>query len=206
VDDWLGRLETLELAPFELDPTVGFFPSGLALRVESAAGVQGGRLGGVMDGGHAFQRAEEEVVGLVPDWVAELITLPQQSFLSLELQTLDEVEQVRLSLRHGTRRLDYRRDEVGLWHLGEDETEAQELTPVLDPLLFLRAEAYLPAESELNESIAVVFTDLGGQEHSFEVGLAIREGEPRAAISVGGSKSLASTRTLHQSLLALFPR
>jgi hypothetical protein len=206
VDDWLGRLETLEVGPFQLDGRAPWKDTSGSLYVESAEGTQGGQLGLTVDGLAPFLREDEEVVGAVPDWVVELVHQPRESFLSLELLTLDEVEQVGLVLARPDARLEYRRDGRGLWHLGDAEEEALELTPVLDPLLFLRAERYLDDEPALGAPISVTFLDYQGGEVSFEVGLGALDGGQQAVIAMGGARVLAGDKELHQRLLALFDR
>ncbi len=216
VEEWLGKLETLEVERFllEEDPAVGPAPASvearMSLHVETPSGLQGGRLGALRAGDEGemrrlYRRDGDEVEGLLPTWTAELAQSTRYDFLSMDIVTLEEVEQVGLELRSGERVLNYTRDARGLWHVVGEEAEALELLSLLDPLLFVRASEHLEGAAPLEQAIHVTFTAHDGQQVSYAVGLGKDDsGAPRAELDFDGTHAVAKFKALHEGLLGLF--
>jgi len=200
VDDALARLEGLELAALEGDLTPAFEP---AARLEVTVG--GEPRGAVVgaprpDGSLLFRRDGDELVQVAEPWLLELAEVPLDELRARELLGITENELSGLELEGaGGRAARFVRDGRGLWHRDGRREEALELLPLLDGLVFLRAERFLGPEAALEAPLVVRFLRHGSPPVELEVGRA----EGGAAARVGGEVSLLREAALHEGLQAL---
>ncbi len=211
VEDVLARLEELEVGGFFLDRPIPEAPAPggweWGVRVEAAGRAAGGSIGGACQGaegqdGVLFRRDGDEVVGWIDPWLAELAGKRLDQLRSTDLLMLDEVELSGLVLSRGEEERSYQRDNRGIWREVGVETEAVELLPLLDPLIFLRASEHLEEPEELVDPISVEFRRFRGDPVSFTVGRG--EGELAARIAIGEGVSVAKVGELHARLVGLF--
>lgn len=209
VEDWLGRLETLEVARFLLDEPPGEARGDLAVTVETRYGEFGGRLGEEVPGeGDAeplvrFQRPDDDLAALMPAWLAELARAPEREFLSLDLLALDEVRTTGLQLTGSAGEARFTRDDRGLWHRAGTSDEARDLLRVLDALLFLKAAEHLAEPVELADPVEVRFERAEGDPVSYRVGLGP---DGATLLEVGAARARARRTDLHAELTALLGR
>lgn len=200
VDDALARLEGLELAALEGDLAPAFEP---AARLEVTVG--GEPRGAVVgaprpDGSLLFRRDGDELVQLAEPWLLELAEVPLDELRARELLGITENELSGLELEGPDgRAARFVRDGRGLWHRDGRREEALELLPLLDGLVFLRAERFLGPEAALEAPLVVRFLRHGSPPVELEVGRA----DGGAAARVGGEVSLLREAALHEGLLAL---
>ncbi len=176
--------------------------------VQSGGRRYGGRIGAPFtteEGTPArlFLREEEDAVCLVPTNVGQLLTLTPEELLSLQLTQLSEpmLAEIEISGGEVTRR--YRKTVQTTWIHADLGTDAvPELTPVIEHLLYLRAERHLPrSENEaLADPVEVRITDRRGKVTEFEVGRSA-QGEVRARI--GSRQSVLAHQPLHAALLKI---
>lgn len=210
VSDALGALERATLDAFVREPAFTDAETRASIRVRARGAVAGGRIGADhvdASGARAlrFQRDGDGYVALTAPALLDLARATAADFVSLELFRVPEVDLVDLRLQRGARDLRYARDGKGIWRRYGGELEARELGAVLDGLVFLRAEAHLPAEprATLEEPIEITWIDRLGSKTSLVVALVEHAGEPRSVAEIAGRRSLLRTRDLHAKLAAL---
>ncbi|MBL8857397.1 MAG: DUF4340 domain-containing protein [Planctomycetes bacterium] len=146
VADFLGRLHQLEIRTFIVERSA-LTPeeTQVTLRITTPAGaVSACSFGGAHpSGGVRFQRAGDDVIGVVDEAALELLGRRAQSFWSTTILETAEISVVSLTLSRGPVERVFERDRAGLWVEKGRTSEAKELHPLLDPLLFLRAERHL---------------------------------------------------------------
>lgn len=208
VDDALARLEQLELTSFLLDAAQDPADFDQELLVEAGGAVFGGRIGGpVVDekGDHAllFQRVDEDVVATVDPWVGEFAAARAEDLLDRRLVDVAEIDLVGLRLEHGGTARAFERSDRGRWSPRGEEGEARALLPVLDPLLFLRAERYLAPDvaPAPGDPVTVTFLRRDGTAAAVTIGA---DGRGGSVARLGGRTALLSVADLHERLLALF--
>ena len=194
------------------------FPDGLPTRsffVEDVHGVrQGGRVGGPFstDGGTPgvlFLREEDRVPSLVDARVADIFELEPLDLFSLEILALREVRMRSLVFAHDGGERTFKRDHDGRWGYPDAPFEATELHPILDPLLFLRAERHVPADeieplSDVVEVRAAISGLSGGVER---VSVRIGTGpDGRVEAEMGGLRSVLADQELHAKLVEIADR
>jgi hypothetical protein len=202
VEDELARLEGLELRPLpegESRPREPEFRS--AIYLDHGRESLGGRLAPEGDG-VLFQRVGDELLLLADAWLIELAQTPMSEFRSRNLVLLVENETRGLRLVRGERVLEYERDERGIWRLtAEEAEEAEELLALLDPLIYLKAESFLPAETRLADPIEVVFERFAGPPLRYVLGT---DADSSSLAEVGGAFSRLRVADLHARVAAMF--
>ncbi|MCA8979540.1 MAG: DUF4340 domain-containing protein [Planctomycetes bacterium] len=152
-----------------------------------------------------FQRAGEDVVFHCEDWLHERLTAPLNSWRSLQLLQLDEVNVSALTLsRDGVERR-FERSDRGLWTRAGETGEARDLLKVMDALLFLRGKGHVANDGEpLARAIDGVFELRDGGTRRFSVGLAKDDrGVLREAVEVDGQRALVGAVGLHARLAGI---
>ena len=214
VDGLLARLEGAELVAFLPDLEFPQDAPPLAVYVEARGHVFGGRLGPETvdaegEPAHTFQRHGDEVVALVGTWMAELAATPASELLDPRLLSIEEIHLAGLRLESADATQRFVRDDRGRWHREGEEPEAVELLPVLDPLMFLRADEHLEASSSASflDPLRVVFEHTDGTEIDFTVGLSPGpEGSDRTEVLVNGTRAVLREQKLHGQLVGLLRR
>ena len=211
VDEALGRLEGLELAPpgdggaTLVDPEL----LGSALYLEVAGETLGGRLSAPGASGEhegvVFQRSGDELQLLGEAWLAELCARPLEEWRSRLLVRLVEQETKALELEREGQLLRFERDGRGLWRRAGEEREAAALLPLLDPLIYLKAGEFLAEDTPLVDPIRVRFERFQGEPVEFLLGgtPAGEAGGPSRA-RVAGELSTLQVADLHPRVAALF--
>jgi hypothetical protein len=216
VDDLLGRMESLEFAGFVLDRPFEPSPGGEILSIESGTDVQGGSIGARFTSASGavarqFQRPGESVVALVDPSLLELVHTPLEELLSLRLLDILEIDQASLRIAGLGSERRYVRGRGGVWAAPDLAVRAEELDPVLDPLLFLRAERHRPAEAQLafDDPITIEFTNKSDVKTVFTLGLTPRgdgqSGGPEVDVEIDGRRALLAKKDqgLYGKLAAL---
>jgi len=209
VEDVIARLEALEVRPGVGGAQIDAEAPALGVRIETARGEFGGRIGGdhsASNGvfGVLFQRDGDDRPTLSDPWLAKLAAIDSSIFRSTTLSTLIETELTDLHLGQGAAARHFTRDNRGLWHRAGQEAEARDLLGALDALIFLRAEAYLGAGGELQAPIEVRFERFDGGERSFVVGSTTGpDGAPASEVLIDGQRSRLRVADLHSRLAAL---
>lgn len=219
IEDELARLESLELealpediahpTPAELD-ALPRFKGGIFLEVGGES--LGGQLGRVEKGeleqaGLLFRRTGDELLLVAEDWLEELVRTSADEFRSKSLVRLIENRITRLTVSSAESSRSYTRDKRGLWHPEGEDREATELLAWLDPLIYLKAEKFLPADAPLGDSLELVFERF----EEDEVRLRIAPGEPldgapTSVAEVGGVRSRLKVAGLYEGLAKLLAR
>jgi len=219
VDDMLAALEAGEVRHYLPPGSVEeYFPADedgiVEVFVETGTDPRlGGRFASseVLVGGDAyrpFHRDGDSVATAVDPAVGDLFLGPLESYLDRYLWSLSNSAQRRLEVRRpGGEGRAWRRAEEFDWRADGPDVEAaepaRELDPVLDHLLFLRAERHL-VEAErapLEDVVEVEFTDRLDGASVARIGRVAGGDEVR--IEVGDLQSIAVRPELHADLVAL---
>lgn len=214
IEDLLGVLDRHEFARFDRSLSLPAGEAEAALHVRVGGERQGGVLSAPYDtpqGARAvrFQRDGDEVVAETADELWRIAATPMEELLSLRVQELVEVEQLKLQLDDLSNQRRFVRADKGLWHYEGFAAEAKELREVLDPLLFLTASRHLRADEhvDLVESITVTFIDVNEQAHAFVVARAKGGAlDGQVILQRDGRLSIAKDQTLHGKLAALLAK
>lgn len=208
VRDLLAWIGEAELLPFEgASPQMTLSGGGRRLVLEVEGGELGGEIGDAApaEEGDAvwYRRFGDEVVGRLDAEVLEWLERPVDTWWSLSLLELDELQVVELVLSRGEEELRYARGKRGRWR-DERGREVTELLPWLDPLLFLRAteRVGLNGAKELETVVGVRFVLSSGESRAFVVGAGP---QGRSECEIGPVRAVLLRRDLHAGLLALFP-
>ena len=215
VEDLLTALEGAEVAQYFLDVEPGdFFPVGSRDRgiwVETRDGlIQGGAFGEAVRTPEGTElvpllRDGDDIVGGVDPAFAALVGTPLVDLLDRDLWTLSNARLRGLRIRRdGLDRSFNRADEYD-WQPADAKVPARELDPVLDHLLFLRAERHVPeGEREpLEDVVEVRFTSGDGAVHEARIG-RVASGE--AQVQLGALRAVLQRQELHADLVAIMDR
>lgn len=207
IDDELARLEGLELRPLpEGGPRAEELELGAAIYLDIQGETLGGRLapaGPLLPEGDGvlFQRTGDELLLAADAWLIELARSPASEFRSKSLIRLVETETRALRLTRGERRLDFVRDERGIWRARGEQQEAAELLALLDSMIYLKAESFLDAEAELRDPIVVQFDRFEGDPVRYTLGAGP---ESSTLAEAGGAFSTLRVADLYSRVAALF--
>lgn len=205
IDDALARLEDLEFGLLPEDAAPPFVPVA-TLAVEIAGERLGGavteplELEGVEGEVVLFRRDGDELLFAADPWMLELARRPFTEFRSKELLQLTENELSGLHLTDAAgRTASFERDGQGLWHREGEEAEAVALLPLLDSLVYLKADAFVAPATPLEDALTVRY------ERFKQVPLELTVGglEGGSAARVGGEVSTLKVADLHARLQAL---
>jgi hypothetical protein len=146
-------------------------------RLTGGGVTEGGVFGEVWSGeeglaGHLYRRDGDRLACLMPEQVLEALSTSALGLRSPRLVFMEEIWVARLTLQGAGRRRVFEHGRDGRWREAGGEAEAQEVHPVLDPLLFLRAAAFLEPRGApaLEDEIGVTLTGRSGQEVSLTLG------------------------------------
>jgi hypothetical protein len=215
VEDVLGELDRMEFARFDrgavLEPAAAL--SGIHVRAGSVE--QGGVLGQPFEGEQGaravhFLRDGDGVVAIADARLAEIANTEIEQLLSLRVVELVEVTLRALTIGdkvRAERTRSYVHNAQGVWVSPSLGTEARELKPLLDQLLFPRAERHLtPAERvELTGNIFVVFARDDGVKVEYSLGRVASGPLAGRVVYLNDAlrQSLAPDATLYEQLDAL---
>lgn len=213
VEDVLARLEGLELGLFPADVPQPL-PAELAdgPRLDGAILLQvgnetlGGRFGRVASGdlaraGLIFRRAGDEVLYVAEDWMEELIQTPIDEFRAKDLVRLMENRLTGLSIRSEEKSKVFERDSKGIWHEAGQSSEAKQLLPLLDPLIFLKAQSFEIGEAEMSQVIELRFERFEAEPLVVRLApLEALDEDPRTLAEVGGALSILKVGGLYRDL------
>jgi hypothetical protein len=210
VSDFLIALDKVEVQTFlsgsspeamKLGPDEGHD----AIHVRSQSTSAGGAFGKPGEqGGIRFQRDGETIVGIVESSVLDLARRTPQSFFSNIVVDVAEVDALRLTLKRGEEEIVFERDKHGVWVRKGRIEAARELQAVLDPLVFLRASAFLEStEGTLADPIEVHWL-LGSGRRDLVVGILEQDGKRQTVCDFDGRRSVLQRQDLHDLLAGLF--
>jgi hypothetical protein len=200
VDDELARLEALEFRLPEGDLAPEFEA---AARIEVRVG--GEALGGSLsaprpDGTVLFRRDGDELALVGEGWLLDLVGVGARELRDRQLLGLTENELRGLELvGPGGLEAAFVRDGKGIWRREGAREEALELLPLLDALVYLKAERFAGREGTLEAPLTVRFLRHGGEPVEVRVGLL--DGE--CAALLGGEHAVLQVADLHPRLSAL---
>ncbi|MFT7669631.1 MAG: hypothetical protein ACI8X5_002336 [Planctomycetota bacterium] len=209
VEDDLARLEDLELDLLQeglVDESARGIDLDSAVYLDIGGEMIGGRLGRVMAGelataGLLFRRDGDELLLSAPDWIEGMVRASMDEFRSKALLFVHENQITEFQLARGEKSLVFKHDKFGIWHLGDSEDEAVELLPLLDPLMFLKAEEFLGTDLPMNDALELTFTRYQGEPVRLRVGAG--EDPDTSVAEVGGSFSRLKAGRLHSQLSEL---
>lgn len=210
--DLFTAIEGVEVARSFIDGKVeAFFPAGGEENRFWIQALDGRRSGGrfgveqAVPGGEAivpFLRFETGMVQAVTPEFAEILKRPLEAYLSRSLwsQTNTWLRTLEITGAAGTAR--FERGDGFDWRAAGTEEPARVLDPVLEQLLFLKAEEHLvpggPALG-LEDPVTVTFEDAERRRSVARIG---RVGE-RVLVEVGDLRAVVKSQSLHADLRAL---
>ncbi|MBK7876586.1 MAG: DUF4340 domain-containing protein [Planctomycetes bacterium] len=211
VEDLLAELDALEFDGF--DPALALEAMDVvgSLRIHAGGVVQGGVISVPETDASGkrtvrFRRDGDRVIARAKAVLHDAAARTIEELSSLLVAEEVEVEQRALVVADGVRTQRFVRGAKGQWVREGADVEAKELAPLLDVLLFLRAERHLAAGErvELVDSVTFTFVDVNDNATTVVVGRAA--GGPldgRSILQVEGRLSLARERDLNARLRAL---
>ncbi|MEM8712988.1 MAG: DUF4340 domain-containing protein [Planctomycetota bacterium] len=152
-----------------------------------------------------FLREGDSVVGCLAPELYEVTTRSLESFLDRNLWTLQNIRMSGLVIERDGRQRRFKRTAVDDWQPEDAAVPARELDPVLDHLLFLKAESHI-AEGErsgLQEIITVTFQDSAGAQHVARFGKVADGGRQ---VVTGALQATLKRPQLYDDLVALMDR
>ncbi|MDZ4772250.1 MAG: DUF4340 domain-containing protein [Planctomycetota bacterium] len=209
VADFLAQIGSSEIREFKVErAALDALEVVDKLRITTASGVTlVGSFGGPhASGGVRFQREGDEIVGVVDEAFRDLVRSNAQSFWSTTILETSEIAVVGLSISRGESEKQYSRDRTGVWIEKGRTSEAKELHPLLDPLLFLRAKMHLPSLAPNIEAPVRVRWESSQAEQVLEFGRITLDGQVLAVCDFEGRRSLLERPDLVDKLEALLTR
>ncbi len=176
VGDALGLIERARIDDFLFGRALASQDVQGSIRVHLPDAVQGGELGKVVrlaDGVEAveFRRDGDTLVTLVSSELLALAARPADSWRSLELLRVPEIEVARIELAQGPATRAYGREDKGRWVRMGTTLEAREFSKLVDRLLNVRAERILPRGDEsLQGAVTVRIVRYSGSGVEFSLG------------------------------------
>lgn len=179
-----------------------------AIWLESGGVRYGGRLGKhdtTPEGTpvQAFLREREQTVSFVPPNVSDVLDRPFENWVSLEIISLTEPFLQTLEIVRGDVHRRFKRAIQGTWQHQDLGTDAlSELFPVIEHLVFLKADRHVSADERvpLVDPVTVRFRARDGEITQFEVG-ATADGEVR--VDHLGRQAVVSHQPLHAGLVKI---
>lgn len=149
-----------------------------------------------------FHRFGSTLVGGMDPEFAAWAERPMIDFLDRDLWSLTNAHLRQLSIGDGETTRKYERADEHDWQPEGMSVPARDLDPVLDFLVFLRADSHVPEGSreELTDVITVSFLDVYGNASTARIGKA-PSGEVQA--SIGALRAVLKHQDLHQKLVRL---
>lgn len=203
VADALGLLERARVDDFLFGRALAAQDVQAAIRVHLPDDVQGGELGRSVrtaDGVEAveFRRDGDSLVSLVSTELLALAARPAESWRSLELHRIPEIEVARIELAQGPATRAYGREDKGRWVRMGTTLEAKEFAKLVDRLLNARAERILPRGDEvLAGAVTVRVVRYSGSGLEFSLGeLKLPDGSVQVAYRTGERLALVKPDVL----------
>lgn len=215
VEGLLAALEGASVVQYFTDADAGeLFPVGSRDRgvwIETNDGfIQGGAIGEAVRTPEGTEllpllRDGDQIVGSVEVSFAELLDTPFVTLLDRELWTLSNARLRELRIRRDGRDRSFNRADEFDWQPVDARVPARELDPVLDHLLFLRADRHVPeGEREaLEDEVSVRFTSGDGAVHEARFG---RTASGEAQVQLGALRAVLARQELLADLLAIMDR
>lgn len=208
VTDFLGRVERTEFKLFV--PDTAFDPAERRASIEFSARGTVARLqlgGEHATGGVRALRDPDALVGVVDDFVLELAQSRASAFWSDAIYDVDEVTLVKLALEHAGHVRAYGRDRTGVWVEKDRTSEARELRPVLDPLVFLRAARHLDSLAPpIPDPLVVRWTLSNELTETLTLGRVAIDGVDTVVCDRAGRRSVLAKPELLDQLTAIVDR
>lgn len=217
VQAWLGALEQNPIAEW-LDRSSDWsgtpFPEGEPnrwLTIRFRYGLEGevsrARFGAPMSSSAgttllAYQRENDQAIGLVPLDLQEWIRADLEAWRSPLIWNLVEGRLRTLRLAQGDREQKYARKPQGTWRFLDVDVRPTQLLPLLDHLVYLKAERHLPKAERgtLIDPVRIEWETVDGQWHIAEIG-PVADGSVQ--IHSAGYAALAKDGELYERLVAL---
>lgn len=152
-----------------------------------------------------FLREGDSVVGSLAPELYEVTDRPLESFLDRNLWTLQNIRMSALVIERDGSERRFKRTATDDWQPEDAAVPARELDPVLDHLLFLKADEHI-AEGDrmgLEGIITVTFSDSAGTTHVARFG---KSGDGRAQVITGALQATLKRPQLYDDLVALMDR
>jgi len=215
IEDLISTLEDAPVVQYFIDTDGSeFFPVGSRDRgvwVETVDGlVQGGAIAKATRNAEGTEvlpllRDGDKIMGALDPTFAEILELPFESLLDRELWTLSNVRLRQLRIQQDGRAREWVRANSFDWRPKGTKIPARELDPVLDHLLFLKAERHI-AEGEREELLSPVevrFVGGDGEVHEARFG---RTASGEAQVQLGALRAVLSRQELLGDLQAIVDR
>ncbi|MBM3988464.1 MAG: DUF4340 domain-containing protein [Planctomycetes bacterium] len=203
VGDALGVLERARIDDFLMGRSLASQDVVAAIRVHTPDDVQGGVFGPSVrtaDGVEAveFRRDGDSLVSLVSSDLLALAARPADSWRSLDLHRVPEIEVARIELLHGPATRAYGREDKGRWVRMGTTLEAKEFAKLVDRVLNVRAEQVLQRGDEtLRGAVTVRIVRYSGDGLEFSLGdLSLPDGSVAAAYRTGARLALVKGELL----------
>lgn len=212
VEDILTAIEGAEILRTFLDvKPADFFPADAARRALWVNIRSVGRAGGYLGEAQVTRkgtrivpllREGDSVVQAIDPSVAEALDVSLTDLLDRNLWQVQNARQRGLVIESELGRRAYIRADEFDWRAEDVAVPARELDPVLDHLLFLRADVHVPegAREELESTVSVQFTDYRGAAREAVIGLTAT-GE--AQVQVGPLRAVLARQRLHADLVTI---
>ena len=203
VGEALGVIERARIDDFLFGRSLAAQDVQAAIRVHLPDDVQGGVFGRSIrtaDGVEAveFRRDGDSLVTLVSAELLALAARPADSWRSLELHRVPEIEVARIELAQGPATRAYGREDKGRWVRMGTTLEAKAFAKLVDRLLNVRAERILPrGEEALVGAVTVRIVRYSGAGLEFSLGeLRSPDGSMQVAYRTGERLALVKADLL----------
>ena len=176
VADALGLLDRARIGDFAFDRSLAASDVQAGFVVRTVDDEQGGEFGPIVrtaDGVEAllFRRSGDTLASYVATDLLELCQRAPDSWRSLDLHKVPEIELARIELASGPAHKVYARDEKGHWLRMGTALEAKEFAKLVDGLVTARAlEIYRRGDESPTDTITVRLVRYTGTEFEFELG------------------------------------
>ncbi|MDG1490354.1 MAG: DUF4340 domain-containing protein [Planctomycetota bacterium] len=215
IEDLVSVLEDAPVVQYFIDTDgAEFFPVGSRDRgvwVETRDGlVQGGAIAAATRNAEGTEvlpllRDGDKIMGALDPAFDEVLGLSFESLLNRELWTLSNVRLRQLRIQQDGRAREWVRADSFDWRPKGTKIAARELDPVLDHLLFLKAERHIPEgeREELLDPVEVRFIGGDGKPHEARFG---RTAAGEAQVQVGALRAVLARQELYGDLQAIVDR
>ncbi|MEC7233138.1 MAG: DUF4340 domain-containing protein [Planctomycetota bacterium] len=212
IKDLLSAAEEAEVTRSFIDLAAdAFFPEGEEETLFWIEGLGGERFGGRFGAARELPDGMEVVPYLrfrsglgqaFPTEFGRLLDRPLEAYLSTALWSQPNTWLRSLTLEGGGRTARFERGDSFDWRVASTEQPARILDPVLEQLLFLKAEEHLAPGGpalDLEDPVVVTFTDAERQEHVARIG---RQGAD-VLVEVGDLRARLRPASLHRALMEI---
>ncbi|MDG1983305.1 MAG: DUF4340 domain-containing protein [Planctomycetota bacterium] len=215
VEDVLAQLEGAGVVQYFTDAKAGeLFPvgsrdRGIWIRTQDGM-IQGGAIGEAVRSPEGTEllpllRDGDEIIGSLETSFTALLETPFEDLLDRELWTLSNARLRQLRIRRDGRDRSFNRADEFDWQPVDAKVPARELDPVLDHLLFLKADRHVPEgqREPLQDLVEVRFTSGDGKVSEARFG---RTASGEAQVQLGAVRAVLARQALLDDLLAIMDR